>query len=146
MRKSRPDFLEQIDLFRDLSEEARSAVADDFQWLYRNRPEIADAVIRDLGRRLRELVGLVETIALRDVPERVATLIVSSARERGTFRVGGSVDMGRTQAAMADELGTTREGVARALGRLVKAGAIQRRGPHIQILDPESLQRAGGRT
>ena len=37
---------------------------DDFQRLYRQHPEIADAVIRNLGIRLRKLVKVVETMAL----------------------------------------------------------------------------------
>src|SRR5690606_35221150 len=31
----------------------------EFEWLYHNHPEIADAVIRELGRRLRRMVRLV---------------------------------------------------------------------------------------
>lgn len=116
----------------------------DVQRLRRERPEVADAVARDLGRRLRELVGLVETISLRDVPERVATLIVARARDHGVLREGGRLDMGRTQAEIAAELGTTREGVGRALARLGKRGAIRHEGSRVEIVDLRSLERAGG--
>lgn len=116
----------------------------DFQWLYRNRPEIAEAVIRDLGRRLRELVGLVETISLRDVPQRVARMILERAREAEALRPGGVVKLDRTQAEIASELSTTREGVARGLARLAEMGAIQNDGPWVEILDPELLREASG--
>lgn len=117
---------------------------DDFQGLYRNNPEIADAVIHDLGRRLRQMVRLVDTLSLRDVPQRVATLILSRARREGVLEPGGALDLGRTQSEMASQLGTTREGVARALGRLAEDGVIRYDGPRVEIVDPARLEAAAG--
>ncbi|MFI5230581.1 MAG: Crp/Fnr family transcriptional regulator, partial [Gemmatimonadales bacterium] len=54
-----------------------------FECLYRNQPDIAHAIIRALGRRLRHLVHLTETLAFRDVAARLAMLLVGYAERAG---------------------------------------------------------------
>jgi CRP/FNR family transcriptional regulator len=93
----------------------------DFQWLYRSEPEIADAVIHELGRRLRRMVGLVEKISLRD---------------------GAEFPLPRTQEELAAELATTRESVARALSRLRAEGIIEQSGGTVRVLDAARLEAA----
>src|SRR5690606_12081295 len=80
-----------------------------------------------------------------DVGTRVAWAVLRQARESGALHRGGSFRLTRTQEELAAELGTSREGVSRALRRLRKAGVIAQRGPQIQILDPASLERLAGR-
>jgi len=119
-----------------------------FQELYRRHPEIADAVIRDLGRRLRDLVALVETVTLRGVRARVAHALVELAEAEGALRPGGTFVVPRTQEELARQLATTRDGVARALAVLARAGIIRRRGRSVEILDVAALEaaaQAGGR-
>jgi CRP-like cAMP-binding protein len=118
---------------------------DDFQWLYRHHPEIADVVIRDLGRRLRRMVALVEKISLRDVPARVALSLMEYAESEGQLRDGGELKLPRTQEEMASELATTRESVARALARLRREGAIRQRGRRVAIVSLARLESAAGR-
>src|SRR5690606_15841014 len=95
---------------------------DAFQQLYRENPEIADAVIRNLGARLRRMVALIAKITLKDVRARVAATIVELAEARGALHDGGRFTLLRTQEEFARELATTREGVARALAALRKDG------------------------
>ena len=49
-------------------------------------------------------------------------------------------------AALAAELGTTREGVSRALRSLRASGVISQRGAQVKILDPIRLERLAGET
>jgi CRP/FNR family transcriptional regulator len=114
----------------------------EFEWLYRNSPEIAESVIRELGRRLRRMVGLVEKISLRDVPARVAITLLEYAEKAGVMTVGGGFDLPRTQEELASELATTRESVARALALLRRDGAIAQRGARVEILDLAALESA----
>ncbi len=114
----------------------------DFQHLYRTHPEIADATIRELGRRLRKMVGLVEKISLRDVPARVAMTLLEYAEAAGALRDGGEFHLPRTQEELGAELATTRESVARALGRLRKGGLIQQEGARVRILSVDGLEAA----
>jgi CRP-like cAMP-binding protein len=104
----------------------------DFQWLYSNHPEIADAVIQELGRRLRRMVRLVEKISLRDVPARVAMTLLEYAEGRPAAD-GTEVEVRRTHEQLAAELATTRESVARALSRLRREGIITQIDGRIRI-------------
>ena len=114
----------------------------DFQWLYRNCPEISESVIRELGGRLRRMVRLIEKISLKDVPARVAMTLLEYA-ERGTEPVNGmEFDLPRTQEEMAAELATTRESVARALSSLRRAKVIAQKGARVRILDLVGLESA----
>ncbi|HET8656839.1 MAG TPA: Crp/Fnr family transcriptional regulator [Longimicrobiaceae bacterium] len=105
----------------------------EFQWLYRNHPEIADSVIRELGRRLRKMVGLVEKISLKDVAARVAASLLEYAGGAGDLRDGVGFVLPRTQEELAAELATTRESVARALARLRAEGIIEQNGSRVRI-------------
>ena len=69
---------------------------DDFQRLYREHPQIADAIIRDLGRRLRGLVNVLEKVSLRSVPSRVAKTLLEQAERAGAVEDGGSFSLSRT--------------------------------------------------
>ncbi len=115
---------------------------DAFEWLYRHNPEIADAVIRDLGRRLRRMVRLVEKISLRDVPARVAATLLEYAEAAGALASGAEITLPRTQEQLAAELATSREGVARALATLRRQGVIEQKGARVRILDAQALRRA----
>jgi CRP-like cAMP-binding protein len=110
-----------------------------FESLYREEPEIADAIIRELGRRLRRMVGLVERISLRDVPSRVGLSLLEYAR-----RAPGGGDapftLPHTQSEIAEQLATTRESVARALRTLREEGLIEQEGARVRIPDPEALE------
>jgi CRP/FNR family transcriptional regulator, cyclic AMP receptor protein len=113
---------------------------DDFTWLYQNHPDIADSVIRELGRRLRRMVRLVEKISLRDVPARVAMTLLEYAERHGPLRDGLEFELHRTQEDLAAEVASTRESVARAMSRLRRDGAIEQRGGKVRIRDLSALQ------
>jgi CRP-like cAMP-binding protein len=110
-----------------------------FEDLYRAEWEIADAVIRELGRRLRKAVRLIEKISLQDVPSRVALTLLEYA-SAGDGRVDRPFTLPRTQTELAEELGTTRESVARALRTLREEGLIEQKGVRVRIPDPEALE------
>jgi CRP-like cAMP-binding protein len=112
---------------------------DDFQRLYREHPEIADAVIRDLGQRLRGLVTVVEKVSLRSVPSRVAKTLLEQAEKAGSLESGGSFPLSRTQTDLAHELATSRESVARSLGDLRRRGIISTEGRQVTILSLRGL-------
>lgn len=113
---------------------------DDFQYLYQTHPEISDSIIRELGRRLRRMVGLVEKISLKDVPARVALTLLEHGERAGRLRDGVEFDLPRTQEAMAAELATTRESVARALARFRRDGIIAQQRARVRILSLERLE------
>lgn len=98
----------------------------DFEYLYRTQPDIAQSIIRALGRRLRHLVHLTETLAFRDVAARLAMLLVGYAERAGTSVASGvEIELDRTQEEIAHEIGTARESVSRAMKQLRRKGLIE---------------------
>ena len=99
-----------------------------FEYLYRTHPDFAQAIIRALGRRLRHLVHLTETLAFRDVAARLAMLLVGYAERSGTTTPAGvEIALDRTQEELAIEIGAARESVSRAMKQLRSQGLIE---PH----------------
>ena len=97
----------------------------DFEQLYRTNPDVAHAIIRGLGRRLRHLVQLTETLAFRDVAARLALLLARYAERAGEATPQGTVlELRRTQEELALEIGAARESVSRAFKQLQKKGLI----------------------
>ena len=114
----------------------------DFEQLYRTNPDVAHAVIRGLGRRLRHLVQVTQTLAFRDVAARLALLLAGYADRSGTATPAGvEVALDRTQQAIALEIGAARESVSRALKQLQRKGLIEPLGrDRLLIPDVERLR------
>jgi CRP/FNR family transcriptional regulator len=114
----------------------------DFEHLYRSNPDVAHAIIRGLGKRLRHLVGLAETLAFRDVAARLAMLLADYAERDGRPSPTGVVlRLERTQEELALEIGTARESVSRALKQLKARGLDgQRDGDELLVPDVGALR------
>ena len=98
----------------------------EFEALYRETPDVAQAVIHGLGRRLRHLVQVIETLAFRDVAARLASFLALYAEEHGQRTPGGiEIVLDRTHEELSVELGTARESVSRALKQLSRKGLIE---------------------
>lgn len=100
----------------------------DFEYVYRSNPDVAHAIIRGLGRRLRHMVQLAETLAFRDVAARLALLLANYADRSGIETEDGiELVLERTQEEIALEIGAARESVSRALKQLQRKGLLK---PH----------------
>ena len=109
----------------------------DFEYLYRTHPDIAHAIIRGLGARLRHLVQVTETLAFRDVAARLAMWLAGHAEQSGKVTPRGvEVTLRRTQEELSLELGTARESVSRAMKQLREKGLIEPLGRN-RILIPD---------
>jgi CRP-like cAMP-binding protein len=106
----------------------RAAIVD----LIQKNPQVALAVIQNLGTRLRHLVGLVEDLSLRQVSARLAKLLLETAT---------SDARALTQQEMAARLGTVREMIGRSLKQLEMRGLIETERGRIVILDREGLEK-----
>lgn len=114
----------------------------EFEHAFRSDPEVATAVVRALGTRLRHLVHLVEMVAFRDVAARLAMLLADYAERDGKV-VGNRVQLtlSRTQEELATEIGTARESVSRALKQLRSKGLIiSRKGQRLVMVEPAELR------
>lgn len=99
----------------------------EFEQAYRADPDFAQSIIRALGRRLRHLVHVTETLAFRDVAARLALLLAGYAERSGIVTPDGvELVLERTQEELSHEIGTARESVSRAFRQLERRGVVRR--------------------
>lgn len=110
-----------------------------YEEMFEQNPDFRRMIIADLAARHRNVLALLNSIALQPVIARVANLIVRHAREAGALDNGREFEIPLPQQQLANEVATTREGVARALARLRREGVIEQQGAHIRVLDQVRL-------
>jgi CRP/FNR family transcriptional regulator len=108
----------------------------DFQQVCRQYPDVALKVLAVVGRRLRHLIGLVESMTFGSVTQRVARLLLDASRQAGADKF----DLPLTHQEMASQLGTVREVVSRNLGRFRAGGLIRIQGHQVQIVNQAGLE------
>ena len=114
---------------------------DDYVELVRQYPDLAWALIQELGRRLQGAHETIRSLAVEKVERRVARVVLrmaSTAGERlddGTVRI--SVPLSRQD--IADMAGTVIETAIRALSKFQKQGLIETRAGHIILLEAHRL-------
>ena len=108
----------------------------DFQQVCRQYPDVALKVLAVVGRRLRHLIGVVESITFGSVTQRLARMLLDISKQAG----GDSFDLPLTHQEIASRLGTVREVVSRNLARFRAEGLIRIEGHQIQILDRAGLE------
>jgi len=108
---------------------------DDLRQIAILYPALAWALIENIARRARYLVGVVEDLGMRSVRGRLANLLLTEAR---AYQMG-AVPRLLSQEEMASRLGTVREVVGRALKAMAEDGVIAFDRHRIVILDEEKL-------
>jgi len=124
--------LEQTELFVLSRAALRAALA--------GNPDLAIGMMAGLSAKLRGFVQLVEELSLKDVPARLAgVLLVEAARSGGErFRLSQS------KAEIAARLGTIPATLSRALRKLRGLRLVSVRGPEVRILKLAELRRLAG--
>jgi CRP/FNR family transcriptional regulator len=87
----------------------------------REEPEFAAYAVARLAVRAQSLLRRIDELTASTVAMRVAAHVLARASD-------GPFSLGISQAALADEIGTAREVVVRAIAALVRAGALRRVG------------------
>jgi CRP/FNR family transcriptional regulator, cyclic AMP receptor protein len=108
----------------------------EFRKIARRYPDLSWALVADLARRTRYLLGVVQDLAMRTVRGRLAHLLLEEARTAP----GDVVPRLLTQEEMAARLGTVRDVVGRTLRNMAADGIITFDRHRIVILDPERLE------
>lgn len=114
----------------------------DFVALLRRQPDVMLRVIRLLAARLRIAEEEIADLVFRDVPGRLASLLLRLAEAYGE-RDGGKMrlTLRLTHYDIASMIGATRETVTSTLGRFRQARLIVTEQRYIVICDPEGLRR-----
>jgi len=112
----------------------------DYLALLQRYPTLALAVINELGRRLRVVNDLVQSLAVDRVERRIARALLRLALYNGTpTRDGTMIQMRLTRQDLADMTGTTVETAIRVMSRFRKYGWITTQRGRVVIKQPEQL-------
>lgn len=110
-------------------------------WLT-GRPEVAEALLASLARRLRRTNDAMADLVFTDVPGRVAKALIDLGRKFGIAENGALlVKHDMTQEELAQLVGASRETVNKALADFTSRGWIRPEGRMVSILDEERLER-----
>jgi CRP/FNR family cyclic AMP-dependent transcriptional regulator len=107
-------------------------------------PMLGVNTIRLLGERLEEHEGRLSELIRKEVPARLAGLILRLSEHGRAVTDGGECRMIRaryTHRQLASMVGSNREAVTRAFGVLRKAGAVETRERQIYVTDEDALAR-----
>ena len=103
-------------------------------------PQLALAAAKLMASRLRRCAGLVEELSLREVGQRLASLLLQEARTSGIKTDQGvKIRLPLTHNQLAARIGTVREVVTRSLYRLEELGLIVHEGKDIRIPDMKHI-------
>jgi CRP/FNR family transcriptional regulator len=109
----------------------------DFRQVCRQHPQVALKVLAVVGKRLRQLVGIVESVSFGSVRQRLARTLLDIVQAGG----GNPVPFSLTHQELASRLGTVREVVSRNLGRFQADGLIRIQKRELLLVDGEGLER-----
>ncbi len=132
------------DTFAEALEDAMLCVLSrrDLEQLIQRQPLVGLRLLETVSGRLRDAEALLEDVAFKSVPARLAGLLVRLARERGTDELHGL-----THQDLADMVGTYRETATATLDQFKGRGFVELGRKQIRLLDLGSLAAiaAGGR-
>ena len=119
---------------------------EDFAAFLDSHPRAAMTMLGNLSRRLRHTTRVVQDATFRDVPARLARVLLDLAARNGQADPQGiRVELGMTQAELAAMVGASRESVNRALRGFEQRGLIGWDSRRITIKRPKQLRvRADG--
>lgn len=116
---------------------------EDLERLVHRNPGVGVKLIEILSERLSSSENMVAEIGLKEVPSRLAGLILDLADSEGVATSEGrKIPTRYTQEQLGTMIGAKRVAVTRAFTGLRKGGAVRVRGHRIYVTDVEALRRA----
>lgn len=112
----------------------------DFYSLCLVHPKVALKVLKIVGARLRQLVGIIEELSFTTVRSRLISFLLRLSREGKKTNRGIEATLPPSNQELASHIGTVRELVSRNLSRLQAEGLIAVEGKTLIIPDPAKLR------
>ena len=101
-------------------------------------PRLLVNIIQILSDRLRESMSLIESLSLKEIPQRLASFLIHSLTREGGEGMN-QMELTVTQRELAKILGATPEALSRGIRKMSNAGLLAVDGRSIRILDREAL-------
>ena len=119
---------------------------EDLERLILEKPQVGLKIAHLLSERLRRYEIRLETITLKDVPTRLASIILLLAEAEGVVTSEGYVKIPThfTHERLGTMIGTTREAISRAFGVLQEETIVELRRRIIHVKSLEALRRRAG--
>ena len=115
----------------------------DVERLILDKPKVGLQLVHLLGERLYNYEIRMEYLGLREVPARLANLLLLIVESEGVrTRTHYKIPTRYTHQQLGTMIGANREAVTRALNRLREIGALEVRRRYIYVKEMEALQRA----
>jgi CRP-like cAMP-binding protein len=114
---------------------------DEYIALVRSHPDLAWALIVELGRRLQRAHETIRSLAVEKVERRVARVLLRMASASGERLEGGAVriTLALSRQDIADMAGTVIETAIRTLSKFQRQGLVETREGRIILLQPHQL-------
>jgi CRP-like cAMP-binding protein len=118
---------------------------EDFDRYLATHPSAAVRLTKLIGLRLRRIQSRIEDLVFRDVPARLAHLLIELSKDHGAVdQRGVRLRAKLTHQEMANLIGCSRETVSHTLGQFREDGLIQMDGHSIIIIDDKGLSNLHG--
>jgi CRP-like cAMP-binding protein len=104
-----------------------------------SEPRLLMNIIQILSDRLKESMTLIESLSLKEIPQRLASFLLHALTREGDRKVN-RLELTITQRELAKILGATPEALSRAVRKMSNAGILAMDGRSIRILDREALE------
>ena len=114
---------------------------DDFAAFLDRHPRAAMTMLANLSRRLRHTTRVVQDATLRDVPARLARVLLDLSEQHGRRVTDGvHIDVRLTQGELAAMVGASRETVNRAIRGLEQQGLLRWASGTVTVTQVERLR------
>lgn len=104
-----------------------------------SEPRLLLNIIQILSDRLKESMTLIESLSLKEIPERLASFLLHALTREGDKEMD-RLELTITQRELAKILGSTPEALSRAVRKMSNAGILAMDGRTIRILDRKALE------
>jgi CRP/FNR family transcriptional regulator len=103
----------------------------------RQEPTLLFNIIQILSKRLKDSMELIESLALKEIPERLASFLLHEARQKKNH----VIELNISQRELSKILGATPEALSRALRKMANDGLLSTAGRTITLLDRQALEK-----
>jgi len=111
---------------------------NEFLGLLKNQPELTFRLLKSVSRQVRNLIGLVDDLTLKDANTRLANWLIQHCTHPESCQPQ-SVPLQMTKRLLASELGITSETLSRTLAKFRKQDLVQVNGRVVTLNSPMRL-------